>query len=151
MRSPSLQRLIKLTATTGLVVAALGSGAPAGTDIPRSTRTLVPMLPGCAVADIERLPLPQGAAVDEIRVVVSPWSPAASAADVTVLAGDFDRIVRVRGRESRSLAFSPPLVADSGHLAVALEPLLDDASPAPCVERIDLLHGGTVVGTVHPR
>lgn len=102
----------------------------------------------CAEAAIARVAMPTGSAIDGVRVILAPGSSPSGAADVAVHAGAFDRVVHVRG-DSRALQFSPPLVADAGALAVTIDPVWDAATTA-CVERIELLHGGAIVNTVHP-
>ena len=141
-------RTIRLGGGIALLVGALATGAPAGETDARSRGSLV-RTPRCTEADIAWVTLPAGAAIDGVRVTVAAGSSPTSAADVAVHAGPFDRVVHVRG-DSRAMTFSPPLIADNGALAVTLDPVWD-ASTAACIERIELLRGGAVVGSVRPR
>lgn len=81
--------------------------------------------------------------IDGIRVIVDQAVPDA-ATDVTVLAGERDRTVRALGAGVFGLSLDEPLRAPS--IQVAVEPVLE-ARTAACVSRIELLRGGTVVGT----
>ncbi len=98
-------------------------------------------------AAIETLVLPGRHSVDEIRVLMSPASPATGAVDVRVDGGNGQRLVHLHGATSRGLQFDPPLVSDRFHVNV--EPVLE-AAEGSCVQRVVLLSGGVAVASVKP-
>jgi hypothetical protein len=134
----------RLLATSFLALAALATAhaaaGPAGR-APLSTRAPARCTPA-AIADV-RLPTP--VPVDEIRVIVADGSPLSGAAQVTVDAGDFDRVLHVRGA-SHGLTFYPALT--SAEFRVSLAPVF--TAGAVCIERIELRRAGAPVATVVP-
>jgi hypothetical protein len=119
----------------------LSSGAASADEVaPRSDSP-------CAEASFTNVQLPSWAAIDEIRVVVAKSSPAQGAANISVEAGRFGRVVHVRGSGSRGLKFSSPLTGNRFH--IALDPVFE-ARRSACIERILLLRGGALVASVQP-
>jgi hypothetical protein len=104
--------------------------------------------PGAArCADAARMELSVPVAFDEVRVMVGAGRPGAASA-VTVVAGDSDRRVTAFGRGRWALAMTDMLPA--GPVVVAVEPVLD-APASACVERVELVRGGAVIASAHPR
>jgi len=99
----------------------------------------------CADAGLAEVSVPVG--IDEVRVVVSDGLPGAAAA-VTVLAGERDRQLTTFGGGRWALAMNEPLPA--GKMVIAVEPVLD-APIGACVQRVELVHGGTVIASARPR
>jgi hypothetical protein len=130
---------------TFVALAALASAHAVASPAGPAPSLAPPTPPRCspaAIADV-RLPFPVG--VDEIHVIVSESSPATSAAEVTVDAGAFDRVLHVRGG-SHALTFHPALT--SAEFRVSLDPVFTAGSP--CIERIELRRGGAAIATVVP-
>ena len=138
-------RALRRGTTIVVLVSAITAYADAG-GADRSPPAVNP--PHCTEATIAMVAMPRGATVDGIRVILAAGSPLAGAADVTVHDSQLDRVVHIRGG-SRSIQFSPPLLAAAGTLAVTLDPVWETPTPA-CVERIELLRDGLVAGVVSP-
>lgn len=137
MRRPGRRALRRVS--TVLVLGAIAGSAAGG---PSASRA--PAAPPCPVAGRAEVVLPDGpAAIDGFRVVVGAARPGA-ATDVTVLAGGSDRTLRAFAPGELALLLDEPLRAR--RVQIALEPVLD-APAGACVQRVELLRGGAVVGT----
>lgn len=117
--------------------------APVGAD----GRFARPRPERCTPAHFQDIRLPFPVTVDEIRVVVADHSPAAGAVTITVDAGPFDRVLRVRGPLSRRLSFAPALSGQVFH--VSLDPVFE-APTSACIERVELVRAGVPVAVVEP-
>lgn len=104
-----------------------------------------PTLPVCAEAGRATVEVPDG--IDGFRIFVADARPGA-ATDVTVLAAGSDRTLRAFAPGVIGLELDEPL--RGVRVQVALEPVLD-AKTAACIDRIELLRGGAVVGTAQIR
>lgn len=122
-------------------VVAPADGSPRDRDRARARAAL----PTCPQAGRTMVDVPDG--IDGIRIFVADARPGA-ATDVTVLAAGRDRTLRAFAPGVFGLVLDEPLDAD--RVLVALEPVLD-AETSACVERIELLRGGAVVGTARIR
>jgi hypothetical protein len=102
----------------------------------------------CPEAGRARVMLPVGLdGIDGFRVYVTTARPGA-ATDVTILASGRDRTLRAFAPGVLALELDQPLPGRM--VEIALEPVLD-ASQAACVERVELLRGGAVVGSAEIR
>ena len=132
-----------LAGTALLVCIAFLASAAQADGTPRG-RAPVRMATGCPVAGRAAVIVPPTIdGIDGIRVFVDAARPGA-ATDVTVLAGGRDRTLRARGAGEFALLLDEPLRAR--RIEIALEPVLE-APAAACVDRVELLRGGAVVGT----
>jgi hypothetical protein len=145
---PHITRQRALTSAALLVCAALGAIAGPADGSPSASRPARPasarpagVVAACPAAGRASVNVPDG--IDGIRVFVDAARPGA-ATDVTVLAGDRDRTLRARGAGEFALLLDEPL--RGRRIEVALEPVLE-APSAACVDRVELLRGGAVVGT----
>jgi hypothetical protein len=128
-----------------MAIAAAGGpadGSPRDGARGKRVRATLPVCPEAGRADVA---VPDG--IDGIRIFVADARPGA-ATDVTVLAAGSDRTLRAFAPGVFGLELDEPLRAD--RIQVALEPVLDAKSSA-CVERVELLRGGAVVGTAEIR
>ncbi len=129
----------RTTAALGVVAGLLLSGSPAPAD-PRPQ-------PSCPEISLQSIRMSSRVAVDEIRVIVAQTSPDTGAATISVEAGRFGQVVRVRGNGSRGLKFTRPL---RGHqFEVSLDPVFE-AQRSACVEQILLLRAGQLVAAITP-
>jgi len=120
-----------------VAIAGTAAGSPRGVSrAERDARSF-----GCPAAGRASLTVPDG--VDGIRVFVDAARPGA-ATDVTLLAGGRDRTLRAHGAGEFALLLDEPL--RERRVEVALEPVLE-APSAACVDRVELLRRGAVVGT----
>jgi len=98
----------------------------------------------CTEAARAHVELPAGVdGVDGFRIFVSD-AGARMKSDVTILAGHADRTLRAFAPGVFALLLDAPLAAKA--IDIAIEPVLDAPMPA-CVDRVELLRGGLVVGT----
>lgn len=123
-------------------IAAPADGSPQGGGKKRAVRAALPV---CAEAGRAVVDVPDG--IDGFRIFVGDARPGA-ATDVTVLAAGSDRTLRAFAPGVFGLELDEPLRAE--RIQVALEPVLDAKSSA-CIDRIELLRGGAVVGTAQIR
>lgn len=137
---PRLSRARALGAGAVIVCAALVTTA-AGS--PQARRSAAPL---CPVAGRAQVTVPDGA-IDGFRVIVGDARPGA-ATDVTVVAGAADRTLRAFAPGEMALLLDEPLRAR--RIEVAIEPVLE-APTGACVQRVELLRGGVVVGAAEIR
>jgi hypothetical protein len=141
---PHISRIRAAAGAAAMVCVALGAVAGSADGSPRDgsrAGKARAALPTCPVAGRAEVVVPDG--VDGIRIFVGDARPGA-ATDVTVLAAGSDRTLRAFAPGVFGLELDEPLRAD--RIQVALEPVLDATSSA-CVDRVELLRGGAVVGT----
>jgi hypothetical protein len=125
-----------------IVLGTVLSAVPAGLAGSATTTPSAPVA-ACPEAGRATVMMPDGIdGIDGFRVVVGAASQGA-AIDVTILAGEQDRTVRAEAAGETSLLLDAPLRAR--WIDVALEPVLE-APIAACVDRVELLRGGMVVG-----
>jgi hypothetical protein len=137
---------MRLTRCALLLLAVTASPANAGSKAERAREKAQPT--SCPEAGRAKVTLPDGInGIDGVRVFVTDARPGA-ATDVTVLAAGRDRTVRAFVPGEMILSMDEPLRART--VEVALEPVFD-ATHAACVERVELLRGGAVVGTAEIR
>ena len=128
-----------------LAVGAIGGSADGSPrDGTRKARPR-PALPVCPEAGRTTVQVPDG--IDGFRIFVTDARPGA-ATDVTVLAAGSDRTLRAFAPGVIGLELDEPLRGD--RVQIALEPVLE-AKTAACIDRIELLRGGAVVGTAEIR
>jgi hypothetical protein len=135
----SMVRKLKTRPLVGLAflpAVILGSALGAGSSTAGPVRA-------CPEAGRATVVMPAGVdGIDGFRVLVGA-APRGAAIDVTILAGESDRTLRVESTGATTLLLDAPLSAR--WIDVALEPVLEAPAPA-CVERVELLRGGMVVG-----
>jgi hypothetical protein len=141
--------VVRLTHGSILLLALAAGSANAGSSRDdhvsqrRQTMTAPAVGPRCPEAGRARVVLPDGLdGIDGFRVYVATARPGA-ATDVTVLAAGRDRTLRAFAPGVLALSLDQPLRGRT--VDVAIEPVLE-ASLAACVERVELLRGGAVVG-----
>jgi hypothetical protein len=144
---PHISRARAFAGAATLVCMAIGAVAAPADGSPRDgkKRAVRPALPVCAEAGRAVVDVPDG--IDGFRIFVGDALPGA-ATDVTVLAAGSDRTLRAFAPGVFGLELDEPLRGE--RIQVALEPVLEAKSSA-CIDRIELLRGGAVVGTAQIR
>jgi hypothetical protein len=140
---PRLSRARALGAAAAMVCGALVATADGSPATRRPSARIAPAL--CPVAGRAEVLVPDG--IDGFRVIVSEVRPGAVSV-VTVLAGDRHRSLRAFAPGEMSLLLDEPL--RGRRFEIALEPVLD-APAGACVDRVELLRGGAVVGAAEIR
>lgn len=101
----------------------------------------------CVAGSVQTIELPEQTSVNEILVNVKTTTSDDAAADVRVMSGRSERVVKLMGPAPRVLVFEPGLQGSS--FDVSIDPVAE-AEASVCVDEIILLHDGAVVAKVTP-